>query len=73
MIRTEQVTARALPKVDNDRYILSIIVAKRAEQLANGAEPLVKADKDKEKFTDIALLEIAEGKIGLDSITDIKE
>jgi len=71
MQRTEEITAKALKQVDNDKYLLSIIVAKRAEQIANGALPLVKADS-KEKFTDIALREVAEGKVGLESVTDIK-
>jgi len=71
MQRTEQITAKALQAVENDKYLLSIIVAKRAEQLANGAMPLVRVD-NKEKFTDIALKEIADGKVGLESITDIK-
>ncbi len=70
MQRIEQITAKALKMLDNDKYLLSIIVAKRAEQLANGALPLVKNDSNKEKFTDIALREIAEGKVGLDSISD---
>ncbi len=72
MMRPEQIIARALERVDSDKYLLAIIVAKRAEQLANGAQPLVKADSNKQKYTDIALLEIADGKIGLDSITDTK-
>lgn len=72
MIRTEQVIAEALKKVDSDRYLLSIMVAKRAEQLANGAQALVKASVNKEKFTDIALREIASGKIILDSVIDLK-
>ncbi|MDX1809047.1 MAG: DNA-directed RNA polymerase subunit omega [Sulfurospirillaceae bacterium] len=71
-MRTEQVIAEALKKVDSDRYLLSIMVAKRAEQLANGAQPLVKASMNKEKFTDIALREIADGKIILDSVIDLK-
>ncbi len=70
-MRTEQITAQALKKVDNDKYLLSIMVAKRAEQLANGAMSLVKSD-GREKFTDIALKEVAEGKVGLESITDAK-
>ena len=71
MQRTEEITARALSLVGQDRYRLVMMVSKRAEQLSNGAEPLIKADKDKQKFTDIALLEIAEGKIRLESITDL--
>ncbi|AFL68006.1 DNA-directed RNA polymerase subunit omega [Sulfurospirillum barnesii] len=70
MQRTEEITARALELVGQDRYRLVMMVSKRADQLSNGAEPLIKADKNKQKFTDIALLEIAEGKIRLDSITD---
>ncbi len=70
MQRIEQTVAKALKMLDNDKYLLSIIVAKRAEQLANGALPLVKNNSNKEKFTDIALREIAEGKVGLESITD---
>jgi len=70
MKRTEQIVAKALKMLDDDKYLLSIIVAKRAEQLANGALPLVKNSSNKEKFTDIALREIAEGKVGLESIAD---
>ena len=70
MKRIEQITAKALKMLNDDKYLLSIVVAKRAEQLANGALPLVKHSSDKEKFTDIALREIAEGKVGLESITD---
>ncbi len=71
MQRTEEITAKALAHIGQDRYKLVMLVSKRADQLANGAEPLVKADKNKQKFTDIALLEIAEGKIRLESITDL--
>lgn len=71
MQRTEEITARALQLVGQDRYRLVMMVSKRADQLSNGAEPLIKADKNKQKFTDIALLEIAEGKIRLESITDL--
>ena len=56
-MRTEQITARALKQVGDDRYKLSLIVAKRAEALANGAIALVDADTSKMKFADIALLE----------------
>ena len=71
-MRTEQITARALKQVGDDRYKLSLIVAKRAEALANGAIALVDADTSKMKFADIALLEVAEGKIGLESIVEGK-
>lgn len=71
-MRTEQITAKALKALNDDRYKLSLVVAKRAEALANGAEPLVNTDTKKMKFTDIALLEVAEGKVGLEAIVDGK-
>jgi len=72
-MRTEQITAKALKYVNDDRYKLALLVAKRAEQLANGAEPLVKIDKSNSKFTDIALLEVAEGKVSIESFEDIED
>ena len=69
-MRTEQITARALKQVGDDRYKLSLIVAKRAEALANGAIALVDADTSKMKFADTALLEVAEGKIGIEAIVE---
>ena len=71
-MRTEQITARALKQVGDDRYKLSLIVAKRAEALANGAIALVDADTSKMKFADIALLEVADGTIGLEAIVEGK-
>jgi DNA-directed RNA polymerase subunit omega len=62
-MRTEQLTAKALEKVDFDKYLLANAVGKRAEAIANGAEPLVDADPKLVKHTDIALQEIAEGKL----------
>lgn len=70
-MRTEQIAAKALEKVGNDRYILTLLVAKRAKELSNGANVLVKVDKTKMKFSDIAMLEIAEDKIVYEGI--IKE
>ena len=64
-MRSEQIITKALEKVGDDRYKLSLIVAKRAEQLGNGAEALID-DTDKLKNVDIALREIAEGKISID-------
>jgi DNA-directed RNA polymerase subunit omega len=67
-MRLEKITAKAMEQLGGDRYKLSLAVAKRAEALASGAEPLVSVDKNKVKFADIALMEIAEGKIGISSI-----
>ena len=63
MTRLEQITAKALERINNDRYLLSKAVGKRAEELNSGAAPLVEMDVKKHKATDIALHEIAEGKL----------
>ncbi|EAB5284420.1 DNA-directed RNA polymerase subunit omega [Campylobacter jejuni] len=68
--RIEEVAAKALEKMGNDRYRLSLVVAKRAEQLANGVTPLVDFDKNKNKLADIALYEIAENKITLEGLVE---
>lgn len=62
-MKIEKLTAMALERVDFDRYLLASAVGKRAEAIANGATPMVAMDPKIDKFTDIALVEIAEGKI----------
>ena len=62
-MKIEKLTAKALERLNFDRYLLAVSVGKRAEELAKGASPLVKMDPTVDKFTDIALVEIAEGKI----------
>ncbi len=62
-MRVEQLTAQALERVGFDRYLLAGAVGKRAEALSNGAKAMVDYDPKKSKFADVALLEIAEGKI----------
>lgn len=69
-MRIEQIISKALEKIGNDRYKLSLIVAKRAKELADGAKPLVDIDKSKYKFTDIAMMEIAEDKITLEALVE---
>lgn len=70
MERIEKIIAKALDRVDNDRYKLSLVVSKRAEQLANGASVLVDLDKNKFKLSDIALAEIADGKISIEGLVE---
>jgi DNA-directed RNA polymerase subunit omega len=62
-MRTEQLTAIALEKVNFDKYLLANAVGKRAEQIANGAKSVLDFDTSGMKYADIALQEIAEGKI----------
>lgn len=51
-------------KMIRDPRVLTIVAAKRARQLAYGNNPLVNCtDKERENHVDIALREIAEGKI----------
>ena len=47
-----------------NRFQMTLAAAFRARQIANGATPLVDADKDKP--TVIALREMALGKVGLE-------
>ncbi len=47
-----------------NRFQMTLVATYRARQLANGATPLVDAEKDKP--TVIALREVALGKIGLE-------
>ena len=62
-MRTEQLTAQALERVDFDKYLLANAVGKRAEAIASGAPSVLDIDTSDMKFSDIALQEIAEGKI----------
>jgi len=62
-MRTEQLTALALEKVDFDKYLLANAVGKRAEAIANGAPSVLDIDTSDMKYADIALQEIAEGKV----------
>ncbi len=65
-MRLEKIAAKALERANFNRYLLSTAVAKRANELANGAQPLVDMDPKKEKFSDIAITEIAEGLITIE-------
>ena len=40
-MRIEEIAAKALEAVGDDRYQLALLVAKRAEAIANGAQILV--------------------------------
>jgi len=62
-MRLEVLVAEALKHVDNDRYLLAKAIGKRANELSGGSAPLVDMDIKKSMATDIALREIAEGKL----------
>lgn len=65
-MRIEQIIHKALEQTNDDRYKLSVLVFMRVKELSNGYSPLVPCtDKDSKELSDIALREIAEGKITL--------
>jgi len=61
-MRIEKINAKALEKVDYDRYLLSVVVAQRVAEMAKGAKPLIEV-KGNIQPTEIAIMEIAEGLI----------
>lgn len=69
-MRLEERMAKALEKVNNDRYILSIAVGQRADELSKGAKPLLEKNTQNMKYTDIAIDEIAEGLLQIEGLVD---
>ncbi len=68
-MRIEEILAQALEKVNNDRYILSVAVGQRADELSKGAKPLIDSNQTKNmKYTDIAIKEIASGVLVIDGL-----
>jgi len=62
-MRLEKIVARALEQVGNDRYLLAKATGIRAKEISTGSTPLVDMDAKKYMATDIALHEIADGKL----------
>lgn len=69
-MRLEELVTQALKRVDNDRYVLSIAVGQRADELTKGARPLIQNISPNMKFTDIALEEIAYGHLQIEGFVD---
>ena len=67
-MRIEQINAKALEKVNYDRYLLAQAVSKRVNELLNGAKPLIELPKKNMQLTEIAILEIAEGLIKVNEV-----
>jgi len=68
-MRLEEILAKALSKVGNDRYILAVAVGQRADDLSKGAKPLLDNSETKNmKYTDIAIKEIAYGLLIIDDL-----
>ncbi|NVJ53347.1 MAG: DNA-directed RNA polymerase subunit omega [Campylobacteraceae bacterium] len=69
-MRLEERMAKALERVNNDRYILSIAVGQRADELSKGAKPLLEKNTQNMKYTDIAIDEIADGLLVIEGLVD---
>lgn len=71
-MRLEERMSKALEKVNNDRYILSVAVGQRADELSKGTKPLLEKNTQNMKYTDIAIDEIASGLLTIESIINKK-
>ncbi len=70
-MRLEEILAQALKRVENDRYVLSVAVGQRADELSKGAKPLLENSETKNmKYTDIAIKEIASGLLIIDGFEE---
>jgi DNA-directed RNA polymerase subunit omega len=70
-MRIEEILALALERVGNDRYILSLAVGQRADELSKGAKPLLNNSLLKNmKYTDIAINEIAKGLLKIEGFVE---
>ena len=73
-MRTEELTAKILndnPNLDN--YQIAIAVAKRCDELENGATSKLNIDPNSIKPADLALMEIAQGLIVIKGFVDIQK
>ena len=70
-MKIEELTAKILDENLNlDRYQLAVAVAKRCDELENGAITKLNVNTNRIKSTDLALMEIAEGLVIVKGFTD---
>lgn len=70
-MRIEEILSQALERVGNDRYILSLAVGQRADELSKGAKPLLDNSILRNmKYTDIAIHEIAKGLLNIEGFQE---
>ncbi|MBD3824169.1 MAG: DNA-directed RNA polymerase subunit omega [Epsilonproteobacteria bacterium] len=73
-MKIEELTAKVLHNNPNvDRYQLAIAVAKRCDQLLDGASSKLNVDLKSMKAADVALMEIAEGLIKIKGFVNNEE
>ena len=73
-MKVEELTAKILtenPKMDN--YQLALAVAKRCDELENGATSKLNIDPNSIKSADLALMEIAEGLVVVKGFVDLEK
>ncbi len=71
-MKIEELTAKILDDNQNlDRYQLAIAVAKRSDELLNGAKSKLNIDPKSIKAADLALMEMAQGLIVIKGFEDI--
>jgi len=72
-MKTEELTAKILNENPNmDRYQLAIAIAKRTDELLNGATSKLNVAKNV-KAADLAMMEMAEGLVVLKGFVDIEK
>ena len=70
-MKVEELTAKILRENTNlDRYQIALAVAKRADELLNGATSKLSVNSKNIKASDLALMEIAEGLVVVDGFID---
>ncbi|HIP53971.1 MAG TPA: DNA-directed RNA polymerase subunit omega [Sulfurimonas autotrophica] len=73
-MKVEELTAKVLEEHQNmDRYQLAIAVAKRCDELENGAPSKLSVTTSSIKSCDLALMEIAENLITVKGFSDKKK
>jgi DNA-directed RNA polymerase subunit omega len=72
-MKVEELTAKVLKENPSvDRYQLAIAVAKRTDEISNGAVSKLNVHANI-KASDLALMEIAEGLVVIKGFTDIEK
>ncbi|MEA3228386.1 MAG: DNA-directed RNA polymerase subunit omega [Campylobacterota bacterium] len=70
-MKVEELTAKVLDENPQlDRYQLALAIAKRSDELSNGATSKLNIDPKTIKSADLALMEIAEGLIVIKGFVD---
>ena len=73
-MKVEELTAKILNENPNmDNYQLALAVAKRCDELQNGATSKLNIDPNSIKPADLALMEIAEGLIVVKGFVDLEK